>query len=163
MFRSAFLIAALIIASFGLVHAEDVKSPAAVVTELYGAAGPDGRYQEPLTIFFDDTLKARYLSKKLRDAVADMEKRTPEGDVPNLDFDVVSDSQDPDVRGLKISTESESAERAVVAADFQSHEEKERTVLRYELVREGAAWVIDDVSASGKSHWRVSEIIAGKQ
>ncbi len=116
-----------------------------------------------MAIFFDDTLKARYLSKRLRDAVADMEKRTPEGDVPNLDFDVVSDSQDPDVRDLKISTESESAERAVVAADFLSHDEKERTVLRYELAREGGAWVIDDVSASGKSHWRISEIIAGKQ
>jgi hypothetical protein len=64
MFRSAFLIAALIIASFGAVRAQDAKSSAAVVTEGYGAAGPDGRYQEPLAIFFDDTLKARYLSKR---------------------------------------------------------------------------------------------------
>ena len=82
--------------------------------------------------------------------------------MPNIDFDVVSDSQDPDVHDLKITTESESAEKAVVVADFKSHDDTERTVLRYELVQEDGAWKIDDVAASGKSHWRVSEIIAGE-
>ena len=161
MVRSAFLIASLVMASFGVAFAETGR-PAALITEIYGTAGPSGHYQKPLAIFVEASLREQYLSKRLRAALAEMDKRTPEGDVPNIDFDVVSDSQDPDVQDLKINTESESPEKTVVAADFKSHDDTERTVLRYELVQEDGAWKINDVAASGKSHWRVSEIIAGE-
>ncbi len=161
MVRNAFIIAALFIASVGAALAGEA-SPAALVTKVYGVAGPSGHYQKPLAIFVEAPLRERYLSKRLRAALAEMDQRTPEGDVPNIDFDVVSDSQDPDVRDLKITTESESAGQAVVAADFKSHDDTERTVLRYELVLEDGAWKINNVAASGKSNWRVSEIIAGE-
>ncbi len=161
MVRIALLIMSLFMASFGVAFAE-AGGPAVLITEVYGVAGPSGHYQQPLSIFVDGSLRERYLSKRLSGALADMDKRTPAGDVPNIDFDVVSDSQDPDVHDLKISTESESPEKAVVVADFKSHEDTERTVLRFELVREDGAWKIDDVAASGKSHWRVSEIVAGE-
>ena len=161
MFRIALLIASLFMASFGAVFAE-AEGPAALITEVYGVAEPSGHYQQPLAIFVQASLRERYLSKRLCAALADMDKRTPAGDVPNIDFDVVSDSQDPDVHDLKITTASESAVKAVVVADFKSHKDSERTALRYELVQEDGAWKIDDVAASGKSHWRVSEIIAGE-
>ncbi len=161
MVRNAFIIASLLMASFGSAFAGD-GTPAALVTEVYGVSGPSGRYQQPLAIFVEAGLREKYLSKRLRAALADMDQRTPEGDVPQIDFDVVSDSQDPDVRDLKIRMESESAGQAVVAADFMSHDDAERTVLRYELVREDGAWKINNVTASGKSNWRVSEIIAGE-
>ena len=161
MVRIALLIMSLFMASFGVAFAE-AGGPAAVITEVYGVAEPAGHHQQPLAIFVEASLRERYLSKRLYAALADMDKRTPAGDVPNIDFDVVSDSQDPDVHDLKINTESENPEKAVVVADFKSHEDTERTVLRYELVREDGAWKIDDVAASGKSHWRVSEIIAGE-
>ena len=161
MVRSALIIASLVMASFGAAFAEAGK-PAVVITEVYGVAGPSGHYQQPLAIFVEATLRERYLSKRLRTALDEMDKRTPDGDVPNIDFDVVSDSQDPDVRDLKITTEIEGPEKAVVVADFTSHEDTERTVLRYDLVLEDGAWKIHNVAASGKSHWRVSEIIAGE-
>ena len=161
MIRSALLIMSLFMASFGVAFAE-AGGPAALITEVYGVAQPSGHYQQPLAIFVDAGLREHYLSKRLCAALADMDKRTPAGDVPNIDFDVVSDSQDPDVHDLKITTESESAGKAEVVAEFTSHEDKERTVLRYELVREDDAWKIDDVAASGKNHWRVSEIIAAE-
>ena len=161
MVRIALLIMSLFMASFSVAFAE-AGGPAALITEVYGVAKPSGHYQQPLAIFVEASLRERYLSKRLCAALADMDKRTPAGDVPNIDFDVVSDSQDPDVHDLKINTESESPEKAAVIADFKSHEDSERTVLRYELVREDGAWKIDDVAASGKSHWRVSEIIAGE-
>ncbi len=161
MVRNAFVIAALFMASFGAAFAGE-GNPAALITEVYGVAGPSGHYKEPLAIFVEAPLREKYLSKRLRAALADMDQRTPEGDVPNIDFDVVSDSQDPDVRDLKIATESESAGQAVVVADFKSHDDTERTVLRYELVREDGAWKINNIAASGKSNWRASEIIAGE-
>ncbi len=161
MVRSSLLIMSLFMASFGVAFAES-GGPAVLITEIYGAAGPSGHYQQPLAIFVEANLRERYLSKRLRTALDEMDKRTPAGDVPNIDFDVVSDSQDPDVHALNIATESESADKAVVVADFLSHDDKEQTVLRYELMQEDGAWKIDDVAASGKSHWRVSEIIAGE-
>ena len=160
MVRSALLIASLIVAAFGAAFAEG--GAVLVIFEVYGAANSSGHYQQPLAIFTDAGLRERYLSKRLRAALAEMDERTPQGDVSNIDFDIVSDSQDPDVRDLKISTQSESAGQAVVIADFKSHEDAERTVLRYDLVREDGAWKIHNVAASGKSHWRVSEIIAGE-
>ena len=161
MVRSVLLIASLIVASFGGAFAEAGK-PAVLISEVYGVAGPSGHYQQPLAIFVEASLRERYLSKRLRTALDEMDKRTPEGDVSNMDFDVVSDSQDPDVHDLTIATESESPGKAVVVADFKSHEDTEHTVLRYDLVLEDGAWKIHNVAASGKSHWRVSEIIAGE-
>jgi hypothetical protein len=50
----------------------------------------------------------------------------------------------------------------VVVANFRSHDDTERTVLRYDLVQEDGAWKINNVEASGKNHWRISDIIAGE-
>jgi Protein of unknown function (DUF3828) len=161
MVRSAFMIASLVLASFGMALA-GARGPAVLITEVYGVAEPSGHYQRPLAIFAEAALREQYLSKRLCAALAEMDKRTPEGDIPNLDFDVVSDSQDPDVHDLKISTESETPEKAAVVANFKSHDDTERTVLRYDLVQESGAWKINNVEASGKSHWRVSDIIAGE-
>jgi hypothetical protein len=161
MIRGALLMMSLFTASFGVAFAE-ARGPAALITEVYGAAGPSGHYQQPLAIFVEARLREQYLSKGLRAALAEMDKRTPEGDIPNLDFDVVSDSQDPDVHDLKIATESETPEKTVVVADFKSHDDTERTVLRYDLVQEDGAWKINNVEASGKNHWRISDIIAGE-
>jgi hypothetical protein len=148
-------------ASLGTAFA-GAGTPAALITEVYGVAGPSGHYRQPLSIFAETSLRERYLSKRICAALAEMDKRTPEGDVSNLDFDVVSDSQDPDVHDLKIIAESAGDENAVVVANFKSHEDTERTELRFELVREDGSWKINNVEATGKSHWRVSEIIAGE-
>jgi len=161
MVRSTVLIASLLVAAFGAAFAE-AGGPAALITEIYGAPKPTGHYQQPLAVFAEASLRVRYLSKRLQRALAEMDKRTPAGDVPNLDFDVVSDSQDPDVHDLDIATESEGASEAIVVANFKSHDDPERSVLRFELVREDGVWKIDDVAAAGKNHWRVSEIIAGE-
>ena len=161
MIRGALLMMSLFMASFGVAFAE-AGGPLALITEVYGTAGPSGHYQQPLAIFAEAALREQYLSKGLRAALAEMDKRTPEGDIPNLDFDVVSDSQDPDVHDLRISTESETPEKAVVVATFKSHDDAERTVLRYDLVQEDGAWKVNNVEASGKNHWRVSDIIAGE-
>jgi hypothetical protein len=161
MIRGALLMMSLFMASFGVAFA-GARGPAVLITEVYGAVGPSGHYQQPLAIFVEAGLREQYLSKRLCAALAEMDKRTPEGDIPNLDFDVVSDSQDPDVHDLRISTENETSEKAVVVANFKSHDDTERTVLRYDLVQEGGAWRINNVEASGKSHWRISDIIAGE-
>jgi len=97
----------------------------------------------------------------LRAAIDAMDRRTPKGDAPDLDFDPISSGNDPNFHDLRITVESEQAARAVVIADFVSHQDKVRTVLRYLLVRENDGWKIDDIIASGKNEWRVRKLIRG--
>lgn len=138
------------------------KTPADLVAEVYrAAAGPGGTYDDGTSVVFDPVTRKRFLSRKLRASIAAMLKRTPKGDAPDLDFDPVAAGNDPSVHDLKIKTESESATQAVVIADFQSHQDKERTVLRYLLVREPDGWKVDDILSVGKDKWQMSKIIAG--
>jgi ABC-type transporter MlaC component len=131
------------------------NTPDQVVAEMY-------KLCDSVSIFFDANARKRFLSKRLQAALAAMDKRTPKGEISDLDFDPVSSSQDPSVQDLKISTESADAKQAVVVADFRSHQNAERTVLRYSLTREEGGWKVDDIASQGKDAWQVSKIIAGQ-
>ena len=132
--------------------------PGDVVAEIYWAVGPEG----DASIFFDEAMRKRFLSRHLRATISAMLKRTPEGDAPDLDFDPVVNGNDPSVHDLRIKTESNTGRRAVVVADFLSHQDTVRSVLRYHLVREDG-WKVDDIVASGKNEWQVGKIIEGRQ
>jgi len=128
----------------------------AVIAEIYRmVSGPN-----PISIVMDAAMRKKFCSRRLQDALRAMEKRTPEGDAPDLDFDPITNSNDPNVNDLRLKTESETPTRAVVIADFRSHQDKARTVLRYALVREGG-WKIDNIIASGKNEWNLIRIVAG--
>jgi len=132
--------------------------PGDFVAEIYRTVGPEG----DASIFFDEKMRKRFLSRRLRATVGAMLKRTPKGDAPDLDFDPVANGNDPSVHDLRIKTESNTGKRAVVVADFLSHQDTVRSVLRYILVRENG-WKVDDIVASGKNEWQVGKIIEGRQ
>jgi hypothetical protein len=131
------------------------SAPEQVVAEMY-------KLCDSVSIFFDAKARKRFLSKRLQASLAAMEKRTPKGEISDLDFDPVSASQDPSVQDLKISTESADAKQAVVIANFRSHQDAERTVLRYTFTWEEGGWKVDDIASQGKDTWQVSKIIAGQ-
>jgi hypothetical protein len=140
-----------------------VDGPSDVVAAIYkAAAGPGGKYDDGTSVFFDPASRRRFLSKNLQAELKAMEKRTPKGDEPDLDFDPVCACNDPSVLDLKITTESQTDTQAAVVASFQSHDEKDRIVLRYLLVKENGAWKVDDVISTGKDKWQVSKIVIGK-
>ncbi|MGO9984247.1 MAG: DUF3828 domain-containing protein [Rhodomicrobium sp.] len=159
MKRRIGLAACLLMASLAAAFAGE-SNPSAFVASLYGKTASSGHHEEPLSIFIAEA-RDLYLSKRLRAALAEMDKRTPQGDAPDLDFDPVTAGNDPDVRDLKVKTETESAGRAEIVADFLSHDDTERTVLHYSLVREDGGWKVDDIAMSGEVSWRVSEIVRG--
>lgn len=151
------LLASLIsLAAAGPAFARN-DDPSALIAEIYRIVGPEGN----VSIFFDPEMRRRFLSRRLQAALTAMEKRRPEGDAPDLDFDPVTNGNDPSVHDLRIKTESKNASHAVVIADFLSHQDTEHSVLRYILVRENG-WKVDDIVASGKNDWRVSKIIEGR-
>jgi hypothetical protein len=138
-------------------------SPSDVVAAIYkAAAGPGGKYDDGASIFFDPGSRKRFLSKNLQVELKAMEKRTPKGDEPDLDFDPVCACNDPSVLDLKVTTESQTDNQAVVVANFQSHDEKDRIMLRYLLVKENGAWKVDDIISTGKDKWQVSKIVTGQ-
>jgi len=156
------LLAALILLPIAGPAFSQAERPSDFVAEIYrAAAGPSGDGSDGASIFSDKANSKRFLSRRLRAALTAMLRRTPKGDAPSLDFDPITNGNDPSVHDLHIKTESENGARAVVIADFVSHQDVVRSVLRYFLVRENGGWKVDDIVASGKVEWRVKRLIEG--
>ena len=151
--RRLFLSLLLLSLGGGAVHAAD-GSPVAAVTAIYKIyAGPKGDYQ---TGSIDDKRVQAFLTSSLRKALADMEARSRKINEPILDFDPVTDSQDPTVKQLEITAESDT----VVAASFNNGGTV-RDVVRYYFKQEGGAWKVDDMrGGSGDATWDLRVIIA---
>jgi hypothetical protein len=139
------------------------KSPRDMVVEIYRlAAGPKGDYSavSPLE---QRAVRAQF-TPSLRKAMEAMERRSKKLNEPILDFDPVTNSQDPSVIDLKIESENEEANDATVAASFKQEEAaKTPTTVRYLFKKEAGAWKLDDITgdASGEK-WDLREIIKGK-
>jgi hypothetical protein len=138
------------------------QQPSDFVAAIYRLAmGPSGDGSDGGSVFADAANSKRFLSRRLRAALKTMLKRTPKGAAPSLDFDPITNGNDPSVHDLHIKTESDTGTSAVVVADFLSHQDTARSVLRYFLVREKDGWKVDDIVASGKNDWRVTKLIEG--
>ncbi|MFZ0209463.1 MAG: hypothetical protein WAL59_25695 [Roseiarcus sp.] len=149
--RKRFLLLLLVAAVPSIAAAE--PSPTDVVTGLYRIyAGPKGDYQAGS---IEDKRIAVLFTTSLRKALAAMNARSRKANEPILDFDPVTDSQDPQVERLSIAAESDS----VVAATFFRGET--RHVVRFVFKPEGDASKIDDISGgSAADAWDLRRIIA---
>jgi hypothetical protein len=134
--------------------------PAALLTRLYKAAAKDNAGGA-----FVNNAKERgkYLSKSLAALWTKAEAKVPQGEIGPIDFDPVSNSQDPDIKSFVIKTESQDDARATLAVALigsQSRKVAADGVIRYELVRDGASWRIDDIrgSVDGQA-WSVRQML----
>jgi hypothetical protein len=146
----AFVLCALTSAA----SAQTAREPDAIVRWLYEATMKTQNRAVPSP--FDQNNKKRQLLTQSLDTLwkrAD-KKVNPDGkDMGAIEFDVVSNSQDPSIKSFRLKTESRDEQRATVAADFTSiyggprRSEKRvlRQVARYDLLRENGAWKIDNV------------------
>jgi hypothetical protein len=135
--------------------------PAAVVAAIYRtAAGIAGDYSHSISVLADPRGRAHYLSDRLQADLKAMDGRTPAGDAPDLDFDPISASQDPDVRALNIAFEGETAREARVRVQFhRAAAGNAPVVLRYSLTRGEKGWRVDDIAKPGKGGWRLGAIL----
>jgi hypothetical protein len=118
--------------------------PVEIVTEIYRvAAGPNGKYEGQSAIE-NKQVRKQYFSKSLVAALVAMKKREKDG--PILDFDPITNSQDPSVKNLSITQESKTDTKAVVVAKFFSFDEKEPSIVRYDFIKDGADWKIDEIT-----------------
>ena len=135
-------------------------SPVSIVTMFYKvSAGKDGKYSGK-SIYYQDSIRAKYFSKDLRRTVVAFEKKSREKDGLGLDFDPVTDSQDPSVKALKIEQDGESDGEAAVNASFGQEGGTQRKVVRYVFVRQDNAWKLNNMtSGTGDDGWDLRKLI----
>jgi Protein of unknown function (DUF3828) len=111
------------------------------------------------------TAKAKYLSKALIALWAKADAHTPKGDVGPVDFDPVTNSQEPDIKSFKAVAEKLDADRAVIAVTIAGRgtprAKSADNVIRYSLVRDDGQWKIDDIAgASDGEPWSIRGMLA---
>jgi hypothetical protein len=155
----------LVATEFGRAHAQSPapNDPVAIITAIYtrvakGKGDGGGGF-----VVENKVAKAKYLSKSLVQLWAKADAHMPKGDVGPIDFDPVTNSQDPDVKSFKVDAEKLEADKALIAVTMTGHgvpRKAEDLVVRYELVREGKDWKIDDIKgASDGEPWSIRAML----
>lgn len=96
-------------------------------------------------------------SERLQALVDKDRKKTPEGEVGRIDWDLFVDGQDWQLSELKIVLVSKQAAQAQVRATFKNFGEPRD--LLYTLVLEDGHWRIDDIEETVKPRWTMSKIL----
>jgi Protein of unknown function (DUF3828) len=164
--RSLVLTSLLVATDAPLSRAEPATSddPTAILTAIYTRAAKGKGNSGGGFVIENKTAKAKYLSKSLVALWAKADAHTPKGDVGPVDFDPVTNSQDPDVKSFKLETEKIDANKALIAVTIDGHRGKRPkpadAVIRYDFVREANGWKIDDIKGSGDGEaWSIRAML----
>lgn len=159
---AALIAAALPSAALAKPPADD---PANVVTGIYTRAAQGKGDSGGTFVVGNKVARSKYLSKSLAALWARADARTRKGEVGPVDFDPITNSQDPDVKSFKVAAEKQDGDKATIAVTIEGHQgprpkPADQTV-RYHLVREEDQWKIDDIrgTADGRP-WSVRSILA---
>jgi hypothetical protein len=130
------------------------SEPKAIAEHLY--AHPDRVYSSPDA----RSLSPRYFTPRLVKLYR-ADQAGHKGEVPNLDFDFLSNSQDPEVSQVSAVATSQAADRQIITVRFL--EMKEPQVLEFVFRRLDGTWLIDEVRCPMKGQeWTLSQILRGK-
>lgn len=139
--------------------------PAGILTAIYTRVAR-GKGDSGGTFVIEKAARTKYLSNALVALWAKADARTRKGDSGPVDFDPVTNSQDPDVKSFKVAAAKQEADKATLAVTIESHQqqahakEADKTV-RYDFVREAGQWKIDDIKgAVDGSPWSVRALLA---
>ena len=125
--------------------------PVAILTAIYTRAAKGKGDGGGAFVIENKAAKAKYLSKSLIALWAKADAHTPKGDVGPVDFDPVTNSQDPDVKSFKVTADKLEADKAAVAVTMTGRSPRKSPaddVVHYDFVREGGGWKIDDIKGS---------------
>jgi Protein of unknown function (DUF3828) len=96
--------------------------------------------------------RTKYLSNSLVALWAKADAHRRKGDGGPVDFDPVTNSQDPDVKSFKMVVEKHEADKAVIAVTIDSHQgpppKPADQTIRYDFVREAGGWKIDEIKGA---------------
>lgn len=139
------------------------SDPAAILNAIYTRAAKGKGDGGGAFIIENKAAKAKYLSKSLNALWAKADAHTPKGDVGPVDFDPVTNSQEPDVKSFKVDTEKLEADKAALAVTMTGRRNDRKPadrVVRYEFVREANSWRIDDIKGSSDGEaWSIRKML----
>jgi Protein of unknown function (DUF3828) len=139
------------------------EDPVAILNGIYARAAKGKGTGGAEFVMENDAAKAKYFSKSLIDLWARADANTPKEDVPPIDFDLVTNSQEPDVKSFTIATEKLEGDQATIAVTISGRMPRAKpsdNTLRYTYVREDGRWRIDDISGTidGEA-WSLRDIL----
>jgi len=150
----ASLPALLAMRDLSIAHAAPpaASDPVGIVTDIYSRVIKGKGDQGGGFVIDTKAAKVKYLSKPLIALWARADAATPKDEVGAIDFDPVTNSQDPDVKSFTLATEKLDPAKATIAVTLTSHR-ADRTnpadnVIRYEFAHEGDTWKIDDIKGA---------------
>ena len=139
------------------------NDPVAIVNAIYTRAAKGKGDGGGAFVIENKAAKAKYLSKSLVDLWAKADANTPKGDVGPIDFDPVTNSQEPDVKSFKAVAEQRDADKAVIAVTITGRTARAKPsddIVRYNFVRDDGKWKIDDISGTiGGEAWSIRDIL----
>lgn len=131
------------------LRAQPAGDPSAIVSKLYNDSikGTDAA-------FGLRTSDRKTLSKSLNQlwAKADAVAKKRGDEIGPVDFDVVSMSQDPNIKSYSVTVEKQDDKTTVIAVTFvvgdNNVKSGEKVTVRYDFVRENSRWLIDNIRSS---------------
>jgi hypothetical protein len=140
------------------------NDPVAIINAIYARAAKGKGDAGGAFIIENPAAKAKYLSKALVELWAKADAHTPKGDVGPVDFDPVTNSQEPNVKSFKLVPDKLEADKAVVAVTISGRgaprPKSVDNTIRYNLVRDGGQWKIDDIGgASDGEAWSIRSML----
>ena len=140
------------------------NEPVAILNAIYARAARGKGDGGGAFIIESKAAKAKYLSKSLVDLWARADANTPKGEVPPIDFDPVTNSQEPDVKSFKVEAEKQETDKAVIAVSITGRMPRAKpsdSIIRYNFVREDGKWKIDNISGTidGEA-WSIRDILS---
>jgi hypothetical protein len=141
------------------------NDPLVIVNAIYARAAKGKGDGGGGFVIENKVAKAKYLSKALIALWAKADAHTPKGDVGPVDFDPVTNSQEPDIKSFKAVAEKLDTDRAVIAVTIAGRGAPRArpadNVIRYSLVRDDGQWKIDDIAgASDDEPWSIRGMLA---
>jgi hypothetical protein len=139
------------------------SDPAAILTAIYTRAAKGKGDSGGAFVIENKSAKAKYLAKALVALWAKADAHTPKGDVGPIDFDPVTNSQEPDVKSFKVDAEKMEADKATLAVTITGHRNDRKPadqIVRYDFVREANSWKIDDIRGSSNGEaWSIRKML----
>lgn len=138
--------------------------PVAVVKGIYTRAAKSKGESGGDFVVGSSATRAIYLSASLVALWDKAEAQAPKDEPGPVEFDPVSNSQDPDIKSFTVAGEKQSQDSATVAATIAGHHGKRTkaadNVIRYDFVRENGQWRIDDIRGSVEGDpWSIRGIL----
>src|SRR5258708_4612727 len=123
--------------------------PLAIVNAIYARAASGKGDGGGGFVTNSKATRAKNLSKSLAALWIKADAHTPKGDVGSVDFDPVTNSQEPDVKSFAAAAQKSDPNTATIAVTITGSNAPRANaadaVIRYDFVRDAGQWKIDDI------------------